>query len=149
MPIRLLFIAVLLCAAQAIAQSHTAETSKVAVASTIADHNAAEDLSRISPYPDPDPDLQIDGDTQKAPSNDSVKAHRKSRNELIQLFDAAQNRSYVVRGMALQSDVTCYAIRSYLVVRDDPKSDATHRDGSTTCVPAARVRMFTTADQPR
>jgi hypothetical protein len=46
-------------------------------------------------------------------------------------------------------DATCYAIRSYLVVRDSPHSDVTHRDGSTTCVPAARVRMYSTVDQGR
>jgi hypothetical protein len=46
-------------------------------------------------------------------------------------------------------DATCYAIRSYIVVRDSPHSDATHRDGSTTCVPAARVRMYSTVDQGR
>ena len=46
-------------------------------------------------------------------------------------------------------DATCYAIRSYLVIRDSPHSDTTHRDGSTTCVPAARIRMYSTVDQER
>jgi hypothetical protein len=40
----------------------------------------------------------------------------------------------------------CLAIRSYRVVRDDPHSDSVHRVAYTTCVPAARVHMYTAAD---
>jgi len=47
------------------------------------------------------------------------------------------------------SDVTCYAIRSYLVVRDSPYSDTTHRDGSTTCVPSARIHMYSAVEHGR
>ncbi len=47
------------------------------------------------------------------------------------------------------SDATCFSIRSYLVVRDSPDSDTTHRDGSTTCVPTARFRMYSTVVQER
>jgi hypothetical protein len=43
----------------------------------------------------------------------------------------------------------CLAIRSYRVVRDDPGSDAVHRDGYTTCVPAARFRMYSTVERQR
>jgi hypothetical protein len=47
------------------------------------------------------------------------------------------------------SDRTCLFIRDYRVVRDSPRSDSTHRDGYTTCVPAARFRMYTTLEQSR
>jgi hypothetical protein len=47
------------------------------------------------------------------------------------------------------SDWTCLFIRDYRVVRDSPHSDSTHRDGYTTCVPAARFRMYTTLEQGR
>ena len=46
-------------------------------------------------------------------------------------------------------DTTCYLIRSYLMVRDSPHSDTTHRDGYSTCVPAARVRMYSTVERGR
>jgi hypothetical protein len=52
-------------------------------------------------------------------------------------------------GLESLVDTTCYAIRSYLVVRDSPDSDSTHRDGSTTCVPAARFRVHTAVDYGR
>ena len=52
-------------------------------------------------------------------------------------------------GLESPADATCYAIRSYLVVRDSPDSDSTHRDGSTTCVPAARFRVHTAIDHER
>lgn len=63
-----------------------------------------------------------------------------------------QSDSGVLRfptGMESPADATCYSIRSYLVVRDSPGSDSTHRDGSTTCVPAARFRVYTAVDHER
>jgi hypothetical protein len=48
--------------------------------------------------------------------------------------------------LPLSSDMMCYSIRSYLVVRDNPRSDTTHRDGSSTCVPAERFRVYSTVD---
>jgi hypothetical protein len=43
-----------------------------------------------------------------------------------------------------ESDRTCYFIRDYVVLRDSPHSDSTHRDGSFTCVPGSRFRVYTT-----
>jgi hypothetical protein len=63
-----------------------------------------------------------------------------------------QSESDVIRfptGLEFPADATCYAIRSYLVVRDSPDSDSTHRDGSTTCVPAAHFRVHTAVDYRR
>lgn len=40
--------------------------------------------------------------------------------------------------------VECYAIRSYVVVRDTLHSDSTHAGGYSTCVAAARIRMYST-----
>ncbi len=140
---RLITIAVLLCAAQAFAQSHPKETPSETPSRAITTDNSVADQFRISPYP------EIDVAARSAPNDDPIKAQSSSRKELINLLDAEQNRSHVVRGLPLQSDATCYSIRSYLVVRDGPKSDSTHHDGSTTCVPAARFRMYTATDQPR
>jgi hypothetical protein len=44
----------------------------------------------------------------------------------------------------LDSDVTCYTIRSYVVARDSKDSDSTHRTGYSTCQPASRYRVKTT-----
>jgi hypothetical protein len=41
----------------------------------------------------------------------------------------------------LEADTTCYAIRSYVVARDDEDSDSTHSVGSSTCQPANRYRV--------
>jgi hypothetical protein len=45
---------------------------------------------------------------------------------------------------AFNSDNTCYAIRSYVVARDDKDSDSTHLVHYSTCQPAARYRLRTT-----
>lgn len=43
----------------------------------------------------------------------------------------------------LAADMTCLAIRSYVVKRDSKDSDSVHPAGYTTCVPAARFRLKT------
>lgn len=43
----------------------------------------------------------------------------------------------------LAADVTCLAIRSYMVKRDSKDSDSVHPAGYTTCVPAARFHLKT------
>jgi hypothetical protein len=40
-----------------------------------------------------------------------------------------------------QNDTLCYAMRSYKVARDDPRSDSTHASGYSTCEPAKRFRV--------
>jgi hypothetical protein len=46
-------------------------------------------------------------------------------------------------------DRYCLAIRSYRVGRDGPHSDSVHPVAYTTCVPAARVQLYTTVEQQR
>jgi hypothetical protein len=41
---------------------------------------------------------------------------------------------------------TCYAVRSYEYVRDNPTSDATRLAGSSTCLPAANVHAKAVVD---
>jgi hypothetical protein len=43
-------------------------------------------------------------------------------------------------------DTMCYVISSYVVARDSKDSDAVHPVGHTTCVPASRYRLRTTAE---
>ena len=46
-----------------------------------------------------------------------------------------------------QDNTLCYAMRSYKVARDDPRSDSTHAAGYSTCQPAARFHVHTTEEQ--
>jgi hypothetical protein len=39
------------------------------------------------------------------------------------------------------ANTTCYAMRSYVVARDEKDSDSTHPVGSSTCQPASRYRV--------
>jgi hypothetical protein len=45
-----------------------------------------------------------------------------------------------------QDDTVCLYIRSYRVIRDDPKSDSTRLAGYSECQPAARFRMKSAVD---
>jgi len=42
---------------------------------------------------------------------------------------------------ALNNDLTCYSIRSYVVARDNKDSDSTHPVGSSTCQKASRYHV--------
>lgn len=45
------------------------------------------------------------------------------------------------RKLAWDADDTCYAIRSYVVARDEKDSDSTHLVRSSTCVPASQYSV--------
>jgi hypothetical protein len=102
------------------------------------------DPYRISPYPQAEFSLQNNSD-----NGATVPVHIDPH---VYWGGKKRSDSEVLRfpaGLEFPADATCYAIRSYLVVRDSPDSDSTHRDGSTTCVPAARFRVHTAMDQQR
>lgn len=46
----------------------------------------------------------------------------------------------------LDTDATCFTIRSYVVARDSKDSDSTHITGYSTCQPASRYRVRTTVE---
>ncbi len=46
------------------------------------------------------------------------------------------------------ANATCYAIRSYVVARDDKDSDSTHPVGSSTCLPASHYRVKNAQVEP-
>jgi hypothetical protein len=128
---RLLLVAmmVLLCAGLALAQTP---------------QNDNPDQFRLSPYPQTAFSLQDNSE-----NNPTVLVHIDPH---VYWGGKKQSDSGVLRfpnGMELPAEATCYAIRSYLVVRDSPDSDTTHRDGSTTCVPAARFRVHTAVEHER
>lgn len=89
--------------------------------------------------------LQTDSaaDISGEKSSESEDVRSRGQKELNgRLFD--QNGPHFIPGSQFRSDNTCLFIRDYRMVRDDPHSDSTHRDGYTTCVPAARLKMYST-----
>jgi hypothetical protein len=132
---RLFAVAFVFCAASSFGQTQLITNSAARSAEANALNTATtEQLRGSSSVPD-------GSEASKAPADDPIKAQSASRKQLIQLLDAQRPR-FIPRS-DLQSDTTCFFIRSYLMVRDDPHSDSTHRDGSTTCVPSARFRVYT------
>jgi hypothetical protein len=133
-PTRFLAIAILSFAVCAFTQTPASAVSSAAGATG----NAAVDQLGITPY------LHLDFDQPTQQADDEVKAESQPRKELPKLLDTERSGARFLPGTQLQNDATCFAIRSYRVVRDGPHSDSTHRDGYTTCVPAARFRVYTT-----
>lgn len=148
---RLLAVVMLvsLCAGQLFAQSQRNDNSGVissrAISSNTSSSNPAADLFRL------DPDLKVWFATPSSVEKDATGANHVDEYAHPSSQDSSQLRvRKFTTEMRPPFDATCYAIRSYLVVRDSPHSDVTHRDGSTTCVPAARVRIYSsTIDQKR
>ena len=63
--------------------------------------------------------------------------------------DEAKTRTLVM-GLngPLDTESTCFTIRSYVVARDSKDSDSTHPAGYSTCQPASRYRLKTTQESP-
>lgn len=47
----------------------------------------------------------------------------------------------------LDTDATCFTMRSYVVARDSKDSDSTHPAGYSTCQPASKYRLKTTQEE--
>ena|SRR5579864_5838445 len=61
----------------------------------------------------------------------------------------AKRRTLVMGlGGPLDSDATCFTMRSYVVARDSKNSDSTHPTGYSTCQPASKYRVRTTEQEP-
>ncbi len=151
MPLARLLAVVMLvawCAGQLCAQSQGNDNSGVApsqvTASNLSSSNPVTDLFQL------DPNLQVWFGAQSSVETDTVRGNHVDQYAQPQSQDSPRIRDRANRfttEITPPFNVTCYLIRSYLVVRDSPHSDVTHRDGSTTCVPAARVRMYSTVDE--
>ncbi|MGA9544030.1 MAG: hypothetical protein WBQ85_10695 [Candidatus Sulfotelmatobacter sp.] len=84
----------------------------------------------------------ISPDPRITPSQSSVVVNPLDRIDVDEYRPAHSHSFDLLPGP--DSGKTCFYIRNYLVIRDSPHSDSTHRDGSSTCVPAARFRVYTT-----
>jgi hypothetical protein len=137
MPVARLLALVMLFALNAglaLAQSQNNDASKLVVFQGAASMNAAE--SSVV-------------DTLQA-GRDSAVTAKQAAGDRAPLASAADEYRHFrdEQGASLGpgADRTCLYIRDYVVVRDSPHSDSVHRDGYTTCVPAARFRVYTTAE---
>jgi hypothetical protein len=128
---RLLAVAVLilLCAGVAVAQARSADAVP---------DGAPTNQFQISPYP------RIDFVSQDGSAVGSHALHGDQDAERAK--DLAEREAF--RDLVDSQLPTCYTIRSYVVVRDDPHSDSTHHDSATTCVAASRFKVYTSDRMP-
>ena len=136
----ILLILPALCAAAALAQSPESSPSNLVVFEGAASMNASATLHANQALTTPNPLLQ--SGLPSALGGDSVAPVRAERDRTA---DARSLDSILGDG----TDRHCLYIREYRVVRDSPDSDSTHRDGYTTCVPAARFRISITTERVR
>jgi len=118
-------------AAQTPTPSRPNEPAGVSANTAASAATQSTDLIRIAP------NLRVDLGQQPS-TEDRARA---PRNDLT--LDPATGHTWD------SEDFACYAIRSYRMVRDNPNSDSTHRDGYTTCVPAARFHYYTAVAHER
>jgi hypothetical protein len=86
------------------------------------------------------PDQVADAGSEKDSANHiRIDQFRLDRPETELRVRAELARAELVR--ALDTDVTCYAIRSYVVERDSKDSDSTHPAGYSTCQPSQRYQV--------
>jgi hypothetical protein len=78
---------------------------------------------------------------KNADSSSSAPASRDD-SRVIRPLDSGTRRILTLE----QSEAECYTLRTYRVMRDDPKSDTTRPAGYSTCQRATRFQLRTTVD---
>jgi hypothetical protein len=135
---RLLTAALVICSLPAFAQDQPA--SKLPPSATPA---SALGLETVPTAAEPwriIPDLSPDRDSGKThPDRDQSVADPGSLH-----FKPAGQYGLVLRSDGSEADLTCYAIRSYVVARDAKDSESTHPTGYSTCRPSDRYQVRTT-----
>ena len=127
----LLLIAV--CAAQVAAQSSTETTP-----ATIQSADSVQQNSSSSPDL---PLLFLNLQTEQSPTEPLDRINAREYSPRLSQFSVPHFLLSNPDRQPLDDDTLCYTMRSYKVARDNPKSDSTHADGSSTCQPAARFHM--------
>jgi hypothetical protein len=139
---RLLILLILpaLCAGASFAQSQPNRASDLVAFQGAASINAPDALESDQTLQSPKPPVEPDRQVTSADSSVAQASAKHERSSQSRSLD-----SVLEKGV----DRTCLSIRDYRVVRDSPNSDSTHRDGYTTCVPAARFRISITTEPVR
>jgi len=117
---RLLFLPLLIALSVATAASQSS-TDKSSFLSQVAPSQRAQASRNLFPLP-----LHFDGDG-------SLVSSAPGSGELHNLTEG-------------QDDVTCYKIRAYRVVRENPESDVTTFAGYSTCQRSAQFQLRTAVD---
>ena len=122
-----------LCAGLAVAQSQQSDSSNLVVFQGAASIDSSHTIGD---------QLQVGSESQAG----STRPSTEDRSLLVRAGEGWQSpgRTTLSFPLSPESDRTCYFIRDYVVIRDSPHSDSVHRDGSFTCVPGSRFRVYTT-----
>jgi hypothetical protein len=154
MPLARLLTAALVCCVPAVAQIQIQTLSEPVTAllqagSTQAGHApgvktnqpsaTSSDPWRIIPQ-NPDPNFAQDWvERLRTGQNSSQNQSKDARDsDTLQTIPARPPQALDLQS---QGDTTCYAIRSYVVARDNRDSDSTHSVGYSTCRPASRYNL--------
>jgi hypothetical protein len=78
----------------------------------------------------------------KSADSSSPAAESKKDSVVIRPLDSGMQHILTLE----QNEATCYTLRTYRVVRDDPESDTTRPAGYSTCQRAARFQLRTAVD---
>lgn len=140
-PTHLFAVALVFCTASSFGQTQLITNSAARSATANALNIATTEQLRASAS------VPEEAQSSKATADDPIKAQSASRKQLVEFLDAQRNAPRSIPGSDLQSGTACFFIRSYLMVPDHPNSDSTHYAGSTTCVPSARFRVYTTDER--
>jgi hypothetical protein len=133
-----LVMLIVLCAGFALAQAQKNNSSNLLV------FQRAASMNRPNSSID---QLQVDPESQlvsNQPSTGDSSLLAKAADEWRGSRHSVSSYGTPSFPLGSESDKTCYFIRDYVVIRDSPHSDSTHRDGSFTCVPGSRFRVYTT-----
>ena len=145
---RLLAVALLVCSTLAFAQKQSNSVVSEAQASKANGPGTTSDPWKFIPNPSVDTSFGL------APVDraqiDQLKVEQfsiESKGHPSKL-EAQADPLVLEPTRELATDATCFAIRSYVVARDDKNSDSTHPVAYSTCQPASRYRLRTTDAHP-
>jgi hypothetical protein len=137
-----------LCAALALGQSQQNDSSNLVVfqgAASMNSPNGGTDQRQSGPESQVASSQPSAGDSSLlAKAGDDWRGSQHSVSNYAGPNYAGPNYGTPSFPLDPESDKTCYFIRDYVVIRDSPHSDSVHRDGSFTCVPGSRFRVYTT-----
>jgi hypothetical protein len=94
------------------------------------------------------PSRPVDGAAERDPLNrlqiDNYKVFRATETRNLLVGPDADAGMFLTGLEGMDTDTTCYKIRSYVVARDSKDSDSTHPVSYSTCQPAKRYGLKTT-----
>jgi hypothetical protein len=131
---RLLTAALVICSLPAFAQDRQASKLPPASALGLETAPTAGEPWRIIPNLSSDRDSRKNNTDRDQSAADAGSLH----------FKPGGQYGLVLRSDGSEADLTCYAIRSYVVARDSKDSDSTHPAGYSTCRPSDRYQVRTT-----